>query len=176
MDRNNDGVVTFQEFLETCQKVFITSSSHPLKYVKTEAVCLLLFHLLFPLPGWESDAVHAHVWFCDLSLLLGACRGSDTTGPQTGEAGEERWAPDWLVPNSITVFGHEGATVNTSHYLDSARLESRTMLNVFIFSVSAATCLFCCSVKCVRGRNQSFTEKCRFGDFRLRQRSAIAYF
>lgn len=68
-----------------------------------------------------------------------------------------RWwrtlTPDQLVLIASVLFGHERPTINTSHFLYSVKLESRTMLNIFLISVFVHVWLFNCSVKHLRQRS-----------------------
>lgn len=89
MDRNKDGVVTIEEFIESCQKVRLPFSTFPWsKLVRQEKAPLDLFHPphpqscssvtkgILPLPHLRcpritflSTANCPHLWF-DVSLCL----------------------------------------------------------------------------------------------------------
>lgn len=66
MDSNSDGVVTIEEFLDTCQKV---TSDKPSELHLSCWNNRFIFSVYFLPPGWEHHALHAHVWRCDLSSV-----------------------------------------------------------------------------------------------------------
>lgn len=72
MDRNRDGVVTIDEFIETCQKVIRSSNWTETQFPESMHLFSCIFFLLFT--GWKYNGFHAALWKRHLVSVEG--RGS----------------------------------------------------------------------------------------------------
>lgn len=76
MDRNRDGVVTIDEFIETCQKVNSLTAWQPLWRGECDSVTLsrsLSYICAISWTGWKYNGLHAALWERHLVRVLLQC-------------------------------------------------------------------------------------------------------